>query len=274
MRSPNAIGAPIDMQRRRRWLSDFSAFRHQVSEQRIIDWLNQFQQEDRDLAARTLDCVDFISHDQMSAAFRSLLSGLGGWSMNAEERQGKWRFVAYSASAGESADEMMHKFRIANNLAGRQYNEFFIYKSELLRERLTSDDTVIFIDDFAATGRQVCAGWSEIQELLPGCPKTYLFLIAACSRAVKRISDDTDLVCLPHFTLQDRDNIFSEKCSHFTKEDRARLLHYSKLADPNNPKGYGECGLLIVFSHTCPNNTIPILHVRNERWEGLFRRYD
>lgn len=34
------------------------------------------------------------------------------------------------------------------------------------------------------------------------------------------------------------------------------------------------CGFVIVFAHTCPNNSIPILHVSHTKWQGLFRRYD
>jgi hypothetical protein len=47
--------------------------------------------------------------------------------------------------------------------------------------------------------------------------------------------------------------------------------------DPDEPFGYGNQGLLIVFPNTCPNNTLPIIHsaARTDaarKWEPLFAR--
>jgi len=42
---------------------------------------------------------------------------------------------------------------------------------------------------------------------------------------------------------------------------------------PKRPKGYGECGLLFVMHHDCPNNCIPLLHqFRKNKWFPLFPR--
>jgi len=274
MKCPEPAGTPIDMNRYRKWLSEFTSYRHQITEGRIGQWLDQFKRNDRDLAARLLDCVDFINHEQMSTAFRELLSGIDGWSTNVAKRKGKWCFVAYSSSAGESGDEMLHKFRVANNLSLRKYDNLFIYKSDLMRANLGNDDTVIFIDDFSGSGDQVCQSWSEIQELLPGEPRVFLILIAASNKAIKRITKETEISCIPHKMLKDQDCIFSDKCCHFNHTEQTKVLEYCTKVDKNNPKGYGDCGFLLVFSHTCPNNTIPILHKSAKRWEGLFRRYD
>ena len=44
------------------------------------------------------------------------------------------------------------------------------------------------------------------------------------------------------------------------RTDRAKLLHYGKIADKHNPRGFGDCGFVVVFQHRPPNNSIPILH--------------
>ncbi len=274
MKSPLPVGTPINMRRYKRWLSDFTSYRHQITEERLQRWIDQFSVKDRDLAARVLDCVDFINHEQMSAGFRMLLSGIDGWSPDATVRRGTWRFVAYSSSAGESGDEMLHKFRVANNLASKKFNELFIYKSDLMRAKLGLKDTVVFVDDFSGTGKQICESWLELQELLPGEPRAFLFLVAASEKAIKRVNNETGISCIPHFTMKDRDNIFSERCSFFNSSDRDNLLKYCLKADKKQPKGFGDCGYVVVFSHSCPNNTIPVLHASHGKWEGLFRRYD
>jgi hypothetical protein len=274
MKSPLSAGKPINIARYQKWLTEFTSYRHQITEKRIQLWLEQFKKNDQDLAARLLDCIDFINHEQIIKAFRELLAGIEGWSQDKRKRKGKWRFVAYTSSAGESGDEMLHKFRFANNLSSREYNDLFIYKSDLMKDKLTAEDTVIFIDDFSGSGDQVCDYWTEIQELLPGEPRIFLILVAASHLAIDQISKKTDIICISHKMIKEKDRLFSDNCNHFNNNEKEKILKYCKIADKKNPKGYKECGFVIVFSHTCPNDTIPILHKNTDKWQGLFRRFD
>ncbi len=245
-----------------------------MTENRIERWLEQFRPPHRDLAARVLDCVHFVPYEQISAAFRSLLNSLPGWSPNENERQGRWRFVAFSVSAGESGDSMLHQFRIANQLANRRHDDLFIHMRDLLRGNLGPGDSVVFVDDFAGTGNQVCEAWAkDVAELLPEGPNMYLILVAASNMARQAISQATALAITPSFELTESDNIFSDQCTHFDLREKAALLEYCKKADRHLPKGYGDCGFVIVFAHRCPNNTVPILHADHSRWMGLFRRH-
>lgn len=271
---PQPRGAAVDMARVSGWLADFAGYRFPINEGRIDRWIKQFEPNDYDLATRLLDCVDFVSQARMIVAFRSFFDICEGWDINPEQRRGKWCFVAYSASAGESGDEMLHLFRLANKLNGRQYNQLFKYKSELVRENLGPSDTVVFVDDFSGTGTQVCNNWPEIQELLPGGPRVYLVLVAAGINACTKIEEETELNIIPNIRLQEHDNIFSPHCAHFIGEEKEKLLRYCQVADKRNPRGFGDCGFVIVLAHTCPNDSIPILHSSHANWEGLFRRYD
>ena len=272
MRRAKDRGAPRDAARFTGWAQAFAAYRHAVDEGRLDRWLKQFA-PDEDLAARLLDCVDFITHDQIANAFRSILKGLDGWHWQKSKRQGKWRFVSFSSHSGESGDAMLHQFRVANGMATRYFNDLFISRSELLREPLEAEDTVVFVDDFSGTGDQAEKAWSEIfQELLPGGPKCYLVLIMASKKAVKKIGDETGMVAVPHFILGDRDYLFSNHCTQFDDAEKAKLFGYCERADKNKPLGHGECGFVVVFSHRCPNNTVPILHAEHSKWHGLFRR--
>jgi hypothetical protein len=183
--------------------------------------------------------------------------------------------VPYSASAGESGDTMTAKFRHANNMAGRKYNELFIYRSDLLREGLGEDDTVVLIDDFVGTGTQVCEAWNEqFGELLTAVGRVYLFVVAACTHGIKRIASEIDLEVVANHHLNATDNLFSSKCSHFTGAEKNALLKYCSKANPDEPKGKGDCGLVVVFAHSCPNNSLPVLSASVKNWEGLFRRYN
>ena len=275
MKKPSSKGTAIDLRRYERWREEFAGFRRQVPEGRIRDWIGQFAVKDHDTAARVLDCVEFISHEQITAAFRAILPSLSGWDREPSKREGKWRFVPYSSSAGESGDSMLHKFRHANNLTGRIFNELFIYRSDIIRQRLDFEDTVVLIDDFVGTGGQACTSWDKhYEELLVDVGTIYLVVVAACSAAIKKVADNTELKVVPHIQLTESDNVFSPKCKQFETNEKETILKYCETADSDKPRGHGECGLLVVFGHSAPNNTIPMLHKRSRGWEGLFPRYD
>lgn len=274
MKAPRPPGTPVDAQRRRQWVGNFATYRHQVSEQSIDDWLQQFRGEHRDVAARLLDVVDFYSADRISAAFRAAIAGLPGWHRNAEQRDGKWRFAGLARSAGESADAMMHRFRVANGLDAKAFNELFIHPSQILLEGLGPDDTLVLIDDFVGTGDSVCSAWKEsFSELVVGVGRVYLVVVAALTDGRARVADETSMTCVPGHELAAADNFFGPQCGAFSDDEKRTMLRYCERANRKTPRGYKDCGLVVTFQHRCPNNSLPILHVENHRWSSLFPRH-
>ena len=181
-------------------------------------------------------------------AFRSLF----------RQRRPEWRCDVASISAG-------------NNLDGRQSDEMFIYRSELVSERLTSDDTVVFVDDLTATGKQVCEVWEEhFAELVAGVGRAFLIVVVAGRGARKEIKKNTELRLVAGHELRAKDSLFSEDCEYFTAAEKERLLAYSRTANAALPAGFGNCGYVLVFQHRCPNNSVALLHDSNARWSGLF----
>lgn len=275
MRRPRPVDFPIDAKRFRTWINEFGSYRLAVTQALIEEWLGQFRRGDRDLAARFLDSVDFYANQRIVALLRAALQSIDGWHVNPARRTGRWRFVPFSGSAGKSGDAMLYQFRLANNLDGRQSDEMFIYRSDLIRQNLTSEDTVVFVDDLTATGTQVCEVWEEhFAELVAGAGRVFLIVVVAGKGARKEIKRKTDLRLVAGHELLEKDSLFSEECTCFTADDKARLHHYSRIANPALPAGFGNCGYVVVFQHRCPNNTVALLHERNARWSGLFPRHD
>ncbi|HSR05550.1 MAG TPA: hypothetical protein VLM42_00245, partial [Bryobacteraceae bacterium] len=221
------------------------------------------------------------------AAYQQALAALPGWHKSPSKRKGLWRFAAMSSSAGESGDAMLYHFRIANGLDAKGLDELFVLRSDLFRQpmlpdddphKLGPDDVVVFLDDFSGTGSQVCKAWNDPETsfgaLLAGVGKVYLILVAASRAARKRISAETTMSPMPAHELRDGDNVFSDQCPYFTKADRLKLLRYGEIANKKTPKGFGDCGFVVVFQHRAPNNSIPILHADHRHWTGLFPRHD
>jgi hypothetical protein len=285
MRPPSGRGAPIDGRRYRSWVMRFGSYRDPVTNATIENWLQQFERRDRDLAARILDAVEFYGQGQIHASYRQALTALPGWSPTLAERVGRWRFAAMSGSAGESGDAMLHQFRVANRLDLKRFNDLFVSRSDLFRQTMLPEDdpkflgpegVVVLLDDFSGTGEQVCRAWNNPETsfgaLLAGVGKIYLILVAASRSARERILAETEISPLPAHELGDCDDVFSERCTHFSATEKDRLVHYGRIADRKDPRGFGNCGLLIVFQHRAPNNSIPILHKVHDRWTGLFPR--
>lgn len=273
MKRPLKRGTPIDHIRFKRW-QDFIAYRDSVNDGRIDRWLSQFANKDLDLAARVLDSVEFISFGQVTAAFRSAMDSLAGWNRDPKKRIGRWRFAPFSGTTGKSGDSMLHVFRGQTGMNFKKYNELFIHRSELLQADLGPKDNLVFVDDIAGTGSQACDAWVDMfQELLPRNPNVYLLLVRASVDAMKRIRTETSMEVVSYVALTEADNIFSSSCRFFDEEEKKSILKYCKKANARTPKGYGECGFVVVFYHRCPNNSIPILHACNHQWEGLFPRH-
>lgn len=273
MKRPKNRGVAIDPRRYSGWLAAFRNYRVPVNQDLIQHWLSQFSEGDRDTAARVLDSVLFLDQAHIETCFRTMLSSLEGWHRFKTRRQGRWYFVPFSRSAGESGDSMTHAFRRANGLSSRHFDELFIQRSEIPLLKLGPKDNIVLIDDFSGTGNQACKSWADpFEELLASGPKVYLMIVAATSGAQKQIKDKTEMELICGQLLRPSANLFSADCSYFEPVEKNTILGYCQKVDADNPKGYGECGLTVILAHQAPNNSIPILTTSSDHWNPLFPR--
>jgi hypothetical protein len=254
------------------WVSDFAAYRHPPNVATVRRWLGYFGDHDEPLAESILNKVRLISEHSIQVGYRQSLESLDGWASNARERQGRWFFAGYG-SAGESGQAMLRIFREANHLGSQKYQNLFVGATELPALKLSALDTVVFIDDFSGTGDQIIKSWPVTKELLGSEARTFLVLCAITQRALTRVSKETGLRVVSQVVLRDRHDVFHHSSTAFTHAERNRLLEYCRRADPRNPRGFGECGLLLVLGHRTPNNSLPVLHVNKRNWRGVFPRY-
>lgn len=277
MRNPGARGRPIDAARVAKWVADFSGFQSDVTASKIHRWIDQFDPNDRDIAARLLDAVEFYSPARIADAFRGVVPRLPGWSADPARRNGRWLFVPYAASGGESGGAMLHSLRRANGLAGARFNSLFPHTANLAAADLGPADTVVFVDDFTGSGDQAVGTWQRsIAELLPRRPRTFLVLVAGVEgdldRGIRRIQHETPLVVYPYRRLRSPHDLFAAACTHFTDAEKLSILSYCEKAEPDAPRGYGDCGVVVVMAHGGPNDSLPILHSKKRAFRGLFPR--
>lgn len=254
------------------WVHRFRYYREPPTANSIQEWLGLFDNDDLPLAEKVLDHITILSEGDIHRGYRTALDSLPGWDKDAAKRTGRWFFVGFG-KAGESGPAMVRLFREANDLALQRYDNLFCSLSDLPGLKLTAFDVVVFIDDFAGSGRQVCTMWPIVQELIASEASCYLVLTAITDKAETQIRENTSLSLTYKLRLERQDDVFSDESTLFDEAERTKLLAYGRRADSRNPKGFGNCGLLFVLSHKTPNNSLPILHVNEERWRGLFPRY-
>jgi hypothetical protein len=273
MRASEHRGAPINAARMAQWMKRFRYYRHPPDVDAIESWLGSFKAGSKDIAARILDCVEVISEKQIQVGYKNSLNRIAGWAPTKKERDGNWHFAGFG-HAGESGQAMVRTFREANKLNDSRHDDLFCTVADIPSKRLTAADTIVFIDDFSGSGRQVCDKWNKNGiGILVADAQAHIILTAATDEAIEKIQDETTLTVHAHHHLHRNDNFFSERCERFTQAEKNAILHYCKIADAQNPRGFNDSGLLYILQHKTPNNSLPILHANHGRWTGLFPRY-
>lgn len=169
------------------------------------------------LAERVLDAVLFLNTQH--TRFRESLESIEGWHKQKGKRTGRWFFVPFSGSAGESGDSMVHAFRTATMMTSKGYDDLFVYRSDLVSLKPGPDDTVVLIDDFCGSGNQACGFWKIFDELLAERPRIILMLVAATQRGPKQIADETRMDAMCGTILRSKDNVFDPDCTHFSTKE-------------------------------------------------------
>lgn len=260
------------MTREETWIDRFRYYRDPPDRFAIDDWLALFNEDHQEVARKVLDRVVVVSEREIQQGYRAALAALPGWQDRNEANGGRWFFVGFGR-AGESGPAMVRIFREASDLALARYNHLFCELSDLPGLKLTALDTVVFIDDFSGTGRQVCRMWPTVAEMVASEAVCHLILTAATTTAVQAIGGRTELILHTRMTLDESDNVLAPANTEFSSDEKDVIRAYGAIADPRKPEGYGGSGLLFVLSHKTPNNTLPILHINEPHWRGLFPRY-
>lgn len=255
----------------------------------IEAWFHQFTQLEQAIAAKLLDAVQFVSIHESRRAYVDLLPRLQGWDPRPTVRTGRWWFLAFGRP-GESGGTMLRELRIAAALEPPVFHNMFPEIRDLVDQSPSAGDTIVLVDDFSGTGRQACATWAKLSEVLapytqprstldpatattttkPGC-SVHLLLVGARQRGIETIRA-AGLRAEAFRLLDDHDDVFHPSSPTFDEGERKSLLKMCMRADKKNPTGFGQCGLAFVIAHRTPNNSLPILHVRTNKFVGLFPR--
>lgn len=148
---------------------------------------------------------------------------------------------------------------------------------------------VVIIDDIAATGRSLSDNVTRfVKKNLVFLKERNITVVVLALLATReadeflrerlRRLEGVDIDFRTCEIIEDRYFAFHPNNRIWADNDekeqaRALALEVGRSVHKSNPMGFGDLGLLVVFSDTCPNNSLPILHAGQPNiWKPLFER--
>ena len=254
-------------------------FDEQVSEADILGWLYNFEEQDWESALVLLNQVTFYSEHRMSAILENGLKEIIGYQPIEKI------LICPIGGIGKSGGVMAYMVRKLmgrfENVSWDFYNEGTTLKDEPYK--------VVLLDDFVGTGCSALNLYDSLNGKLPVECKYFCLCVACMERGAKRLEKvGVEIIGDKHSPVfAYRQSVFGYPTKMKTIKvfaEKYGMTLYAKRAYKEGmnlyvgPLGYGNCQSLVVFDHTTPNNTLPILWEskwrsdRHERWSPLFPR--
>ena len=155
-----------------------------------------------------------------------------------------------------------------------------------------SVSVIVIVDDIAATGRSLSSNIKKFVEensstlghAAPVLVVVTLFATAEADQSIRRAFSKLDYTKIDFraaeilgadaFAFPEGTGVFSTVDEK--EQAKALVRDLGSRIYKQNPLGYGDLGLVVVFPTTVPNNTLPIIHsfskAGQEKWQPLFER--
>jgi len=255
----------------------FSSFRD-LTYDSIVHWIDLFAFGHGDLALKILDNVFYVDQSKILAAYRSTHQQLVALHNDLSQV-----FFAGYGHAGSSAQVMLYRYKIANQLRNTPIESHFINMSEIPDLIRKKDPIIMFVDDFIGTGNEATTFWTgsengrtlerpALQDIVPPNAKCYLAVAVAYESGIRKIHQATPIAVLPWQIFSDQDKVLSAECTKFNTNEKQLIRNYCVRTGCPFVTGYGDTQALVVFEHNCPNDSLPILWFESTHWRGLFSR--
>ena len=192
--------------------------------------------------------------------------------------------VSYLDGAGKSGAHFARLYIEENGIYRDNLVEIATLSQAVRRE---GTQVLVFVDDFIGSGNSASQYLERLclqcgDDLRASGLRIFLVAVAAFCSGTDKVASTVDRLALPmkiHTceVLDDSYKCFSPTSKIFTSDvDRlkAKDLAYSRgvVLCKQAPLGYNDGQALVVFSHNCPNNSLPILWEKSDHWLPLFRR--
>lgn len=267
----------------------------QVGDEAVRAWLDQVRtNQERRLLFKLLTHLRFVNHIEIREKV-SLAHGMLGQFLPTfyqEKKTDRRRdiLITWVDGAGKSGNTFAGLYAEENRISTT-----CIVAPESISKWLDSNQSappaaIVVVDDFIGTGESLSTNMKAFVGGLDGRLRRLnvkLLVVAVMATAkgekvardrVAKLDCDAELRVVE--VLSNKHYAFAEDSAIWTTTDeRGRAFELCQRLGSRihkqNPLGFGDQGLLLVFQDTCPNNSLPIIHGRSggtEPWQPLFER--
>ncbi|MGY3325858.1 phosphoribosyltransferase-like protein [Pseudomonas sp. TE3911] len=272
------IRNPLTMERVRTWLKQFKSPEEQTLALLIL----------KNLIYRTTDQIESClrqalkeavlhfeppSHDEVGYDWRRILTNVRPL------RSGRFFFLAPpigpASSPGKSGEL----------IARLLHSKFGVERSYLTYcedRKIPEDEYLLVVDDGSFTGSQISDIFTISGQLMRSHSRGAVILSIVHEDAIEKLNTDfPDVRVFYGELLTERDN-FKNVCENWIGDGNwpypdvhpydlyISVAHRAGVG--SNAEGFGKLGLLVVYEHGIPDNTLNLLWERSSSWEPLFER--
>lgn len=257
-------------------------FKDKLTFDDVVSWILQFDPEHHALATKIFLQLRYYGSDEIQAYCKTLYSRLPKDLKSNSSRIRKAAFIGFGGPADSSAMILYH-YRIANSIPESQFASLENVR-ELIQHAAADGERfeyLYFIDDFIGTGGQAANILSdEVDQIrhLVTVPSIEFHALFGFADGIERVQREVGIKVQVVVTLTDKDKVFHEASGIVAKDyfalQRVRdiIRTYGERLYPVGPLGYGGSQARISFFYNTPNNTLPIVWARSERWIPLLPR--
>jgi hypothetical protein len=261
-----------------------------ISAEDVRGWLDQFgRKSDQRLMFRVLENVRFFSDDAvrdwMKVAQGIVTRGLVDRVAHKQVKRWQSILVGYLDGPAKSGSYLAKLYVDENGMFADCVTE----KEQIVPTLSKRDDiqALVFVDDYVGTGKSSC---DYVDEMIDKCKavllakKVRLFFLAMAGTeaGIQKLEEHiaqsgVDIRVHVNVRLGAKDICFGAESRVFP--DPHERLRAQDVAERiglglcrRDPLGFSNSQAMVVFSHNCPNNSLPILWERSANWIPLFRR--
>lgn len=248
--------------------------KHAVEPIKLINWLENFDEDEVDLAIDLLSVYEYIPFNEFIFRLNDLLRELFR-----KIPKGEKIIIFPYGKVGKSGTLVTYPLKNTNAFKEREKDILLTHDYEYIKTP-TIYNHFIFLDDFIGSGKTFCKVYSKqnsIKNWITNNQIKHVYILATIVMAEgkKYINDRFKDVTI---IAEERNKIFNKDLSPLKlfgslNEIESVAIKHGKKILKRFSRGYDKSEALVSYFHCTPNNTLPIIWYNNDNWISLFPRF-
>jgi hypothetical protein len=252
--------------------------KHSVLPTKIIRWLENFDEDEVDLAIDLLSVYEYIPFNELMFRLNDLLNEL-----YKNIPKGEKIIIFPYGKVGKSGTLVTYPLKNTNAFKKRE-NDILLTHDYKYVTHPASYNHIVFLDDFIGSGKTFCKEFSKPNDIQKWLTDNNIENIYILSSIIMVEGKKYILDRFPEIKIisEERNKIFDPTLSPLNVFGNLSHIEKTALKHGNTlkvgpypyvfPYGFDNSQSLISYFHCTPNNTLSIIWGANKNWTPLFPR--